>query len=131
MAARSHSLLVYYDGDCNLCHAAAENWRKLDWFQRVHFVSFRALDPAELPAPLSELDSQMHAVRAADGVKFVGIAAVQAVFARIPVYMPLAPLVWLFRRVGLGQPAYMFIAKRRMRWFGRRAPHCARCRDTH
>ncbi len=107
-------LYVFYDGECPLCLQTAQWLRRLDWQRRLVWVSFRApgvvtrfgLDPARAEARLQVQ---------ADGRTLEGIAAVEAIAARLPALWPLWPWLVLARWAGLGQRLYDWVARHRWR----------------
>ncbi|MDT8898680.1 DUF393 domain-containing protein [Thermanaerothrix sp. 4228-RoL] len=119
------SLYVFYDGACSLCTRIARLLQKLDWRRRLVLLSFRApgviatygLDPARAEARLQ--------VQVA-GRTLEGIAAVEAVAARLPLLWPLWPWIVLVRRLGIGDPIYDWVARHRWVW-GRRSTCAGTC----
>ena len=59
------------------------------------------------------LERRMHAVVLATGQVVSGFGAVRALARTLPLLWPLRPLVWLTDAVGLGEPAYDWLAARR------------------
>ncbi|WP_299030353.1 thiol-disulfide oxidoreductase DCC family protein [uncultured Thermanaerothrix sp.] len=111
-------LYVFYDGECPLCTHTARWLQRLDWQRRLVVLSFRApgvvtrygLDPVRAEARLQAQIS---------GRTLEGIAAVEAIMARLPVLWLLWPWVALARRLGIGQWLYDWVARRRWHWGAR------------
>jgi predicted DCC family thiol-disulfide oxidoreductase YuxK len=60
-----------------------------------------------------EVESRIYSLDSKTGHAFSGIHTVLQIFLRIPAYWLMVPFVWVSIRLGLGQPVYDWIAKRR------------------
>jgi predicted DCC family thiol-disulfide oxidoreductase YuxK len=106
---------LFYDGWCPFCSGTVGLIRRLDVLGLIVARSFREsevverfrLDPARAEARL-----QAQAEPAGGVVE--GVDALRLVASRIPALWPLVPVLWIASRVGLGRPAYDFIAARRL-----------------
>lgn len=110
---QNRRVTVFYDGWCPFCRKSVETARKLDWFSLLTFVSFR--DPGVIEryglSP-EKVEQRLHST--ADGRHFRdGIDGIIQMSSRLPLLWPLVPLMWIARRIGMGQKAYDFIASRR------------------
>ena len=112
---------MLYDGDCGFCRAVRRCLAALDVTNRVRWQPFQSL--AEPPEGLAWDDLERSAyLRAADGRLFEGFYAFRALTVRLPLLMPLAPLMWLPGMGALGSRVYRRVADNRGRiGFGRRA----------
>lgn len=107
-------LTVYYDGWCPICTATAERLRSLDWLGRLRLRSMREPGAAEeAGVPADALAARLHVRDDRTGRTREGIWAVAELAARLPLLMPLWPLVTLSGWLGVGQWAYDQIARRR------------------
>lgn len=105
---------VYYDSWCPICTAARRRVERLDWLGLIRFQSTR--DPAATAAlgvTAEQLEERMHARHLHNGKVVDGIWALVAVFARVPLLMPLWPLVTGVAYLGFGQALYDWVARRR------------------
>lgn len=113
--AKAH---VLFDGDCAFCRKSVDLLRKLDWNRRLDFVNVRDAEhpllanPAVGQAPLLE---QMH-VLTPDGARLhQGFGAFRWLAWRLPLFWPVAPLLYLPGVPALGQKLYLWIARNRFR----------------
>ena len=117
--------LLFYDGDCGLCHRSVRFVAAADRAGRFRFAplggeTFRALVPADARAPLP--DSIV--VRRADGALLARSEATLHVLRRLGGrWRALAAALALVPR-GLRDAGYDFVARRRARWFARPADAC-------
>lgn len=120
-------VVVLYDGWCGLCRAAVRRLASLDRRGRLSLVSFRSpgvlarygIDPGRAERRM--------VAWVPPGRVLEGIDAVRAVAAAVPALWPLRPVLWLAAAVGLGQPLYDAVAKRR---FVLGSPACGGSRCT-
>lgn len=107
-------LEIYYDGWCPVCTATARRLGRLDWLGRLTFRSIRdeAAVRASGIAP-AELERRMYARSPVTGKTAGGIDAIAAIAARLPLLMPLWPLLRLSSLIGVGQRVYDWVASRR------------------
>lgn len=106
-------LTVYYDGWCPLCVGAKQRIRTWDWLGLMRFVSIRAPGAtAHLGVDPALLAQRMYA-QTAGGRTVNGIGAIAAIALRVPILLPLWPLLTLSRLLGIGQWLYDQIASRR------------------
>ncbi|MBN2910419.1 DUF393 domain-containing protein [Polycladomyces sp. WAk] len=108
-----HRVTVFYDGWCPFCRQSVTTARKLDWFSLLTFVSFREPGVIERYGLSAEkVEKRLHST--ADGRHFRdGIDGIIQMSSRLPLLWPLVPLMWIARRIGMGQKVYDFIASRR------------------
>jgi predicted DCC family thiol-disulfide oxidoreductase YuxK len=101
-------LVVVWDDSCSFCSGWVRWFRRLDWRD--------ALDLRALSGPLPEgvnrhaATEAMHVVLP-DGSIRAGYAAVVAIARRLPLTMPLAPILWLLSWPG--DRVYRRVAARR------------------
>lgn len=115
--------VVLFDGGCNLCHGSVRFVARRDPRGRFRFaalqseVARRLLErvgaPADLPAAVDSL------VLVQDGRWHVRSDAALRIAARLRAPWPLLSALRIVPRP-LRDAAYAFVARRRLRWFGRR-----------
>jgi antimicrobial peptide system SdpB family protein len=106
---------LFYDGWCPFCQRTVGLIGRLDPLRLIEPRSFRqpdvlerfGLDPARAEARLQARDRRT-------GRPVEGIDALRLVASRLPPLWPLWPVLWIASLVGLGQPAYDFVAARRL-----------------
>lgn len=106
---------VYFDGWCPVCTGFRDRIGRLDWLGQITFRSMR--DPgvaAETGVPAEELARRMYARDPQSGQLWAGVDAFAAVAARVPLLVPLWPLIRLSSVLGLGQRLYDYVAARRV-----------------
>ena len=107
-------LTVYYDGWCPVCTSTAERLRRLDWLGRLDLRSMREPGVPEAAGVSPErLAARLHVRDARTGRTREGIWAAVELAARLPLLIPLWPLLALSGWLGVGQWAYDQIARRR------------------
>ena len=105
---------MLYDGECGFCRATRSCLAALDVTRRVRWLPFQSL--SEPPPGLAWDDLERAAyLRAADGRLFEGYYAFRALTVRMPLLMPLAPLMWLPGMGWLGSRVYRWVAENRRR----------------
>jgi predicted DCC family thiol-disulfide oxidoreductase YuxK len=107
---------VVYDGHCRLCAGSVEKMRRWPAADRLDFLPLQ--DPAAkalLPGKSdAELQGQMHVVE--DGVASAGADGWFRLMRVAP--LRLRWLAWITPRF-VARPVYAWIARNRIRWFGR------------
>jgi predicted DCC family thiol-disulfide oxidoreductase YuxK len=114
-AARQKQALVLYDGQCQFCQRSVAVLLRLDWLGRLTFQDAR--DESRLPKtdpPLSStrLMEEMHLVTP-EGHVLHGFGCFRWIAWRLPLLIPLAPVMYLPGIPELGQRIYLWIAKNR------------------
>jgi predicted DCC family thiol-disulfide oxidoreductase YuxK len=108
------SLLVFYDGYCPLCRNSKKAIEKADWLSKIDFLSFRDPDVMETYGLYGKNpEERMIGIRLGDRETYEGIETILQIVARVPLYWVFVPFLFIAVKIGLGQPAYDFIAKRR------------------
>jgi predicted DCC family thiol-disulfide oxidoreductase YuxK len=106
---------VLYDGDCALCRRSVALLRRLDWLDRLTYVSARdrtqpvLQQPPVAGAPLLE---EMH-VLTPKGRLHHGFGAFRWLAWRVPALWLVAPLLYIPGMPWLGQRAYLWVARNR------------------
>lgn len=129
----SRKLLVLFDGMCPFCQASVRVLKRLDWLGWLECRSFR--EPEHVPRlnpPLDPeaMEAEMHAV-SHDGRKVrKGFQAFRMISWRLPLLVPIAPLLY-FPGVGwIGQKAYLWVARNRFNLIPCKDGVCALPRGT-
>jgi predicted DCC family thiol-disulfide oxidoreductase YuxK len=109
---------VIYDGQCPLCQRSVHILRKLDWLGKLRFHD--AHDTAHLPQCAEPLEPQrlleeMHVVPSRGRKAYAGFRAFRWMAWRLPVTMPLAPLLYLPGVPWVGHRIYLWVAKNRLK----------------
>jgi predicted DCC family thiol-disulfide oxidoreductase YuxK len=108
---------VLYDGDCALCRKSVSLLQRLDWLQRLKYLSVRnqAQIPDDARLRPERLLQEMHLVTPDRARVYHGFAAFRWLAWRLPLLMPLAPLLYLPGVPWLGQRLYLWVARNRFR----------------
>lgn len=90
----THKLDVFFDGNCVLCNAEIEMYRKKDKLQKIRWVDISSpyFDAHKLGLNAVEVKRHMHA-QSVDGERFVGVDAFVQIWKNIPGYEPLIAIV--------------------------------------
>lgn len=111
-------LLVLFDGLCPFCHASIRLLKRLDWFGWLECRSFR--DPENVPElhptlSFEAMEKEMHAVSQCGKKVGKGFMAFRMIAWRLPLVVPLAPLLYLPGVGWIGQKVYLWIARNRFK----------------
>jgi len=124
----SGTLILLYDGQCNLCLRSVETLRGLPMAADVKMVSLQEADLDEIspnrPLTRDQLLAQLHLVDPGSGDIYAGADAVVRVLRTVP---QLAWIERIYRLPGLRPVAgfmYRQIARHRYRLFGRKEEDC-------
>jgi predicted DCC family thiol-disulfide oxidoreductase YuxK len=108
--------VVLFDGMCPLCQHAVRILKRLDWLKRLHYQDCRDTDhwpKAAVPLKLEALLAEMHVVTPNRKRALAGYRALRWMAWRLPLLMPLAPLLYVPGVPWLGNKAYLWLAKNR------------------
>jgi predicted DCC family thiol-disulfide oxidoreductase YuxK len=114
--ARADQSVVLYDDECGFCRRSVAHLRRLDWRHKLHFQSAR--DGEHLTAGAAPLDQQrlleeMHVVTPDRTRAHAGFEALRWIAWRLPLTMPLAPLLYVPGVRWLGDKVYRWVARNR------------------
>lgn len=117
LALRRGWIELLYDGSCPLCRRTVRLLASLDLLERLKFVEFRGLDleaynrSHALKLTRSNLEGQMHVI--SQGRVFVGFYSYQRIALELPLFWPVAPLLFLPGLPLLGAVFYDYVARNR------------------
>ena len=115
------SCVLYYDGDCGLCNWVVRSLSRLDRSRVVTWTPYQSLEQPPGGLTWSDLDSSAY-LETESGRLHEGFYAFRALTIRLPLLLPLAPIMWM-PGVGLaGVPVYRWVARHRRRFFPCRVP---------
>ena len=104
----------YYDGNCTFCTRSVAALSRSNWRGGVEWVAFQSL--AVPPAGLTWSDLEQAAyLDTGDGKLRQGFFAFRKLSLRLPLLLPLAPILWFPGMGLLGAPVYRWIARNRYR----------------
>lgn len=108
------SLLVFYDGYCPLCRGSKKAIEKADWLNKIGFLSFREEGViSQYHLHNRQPEERIYSIRLHGQQHYEGIQTLLQIAKRVPLYWIFVPFLYLALKIGLGQPAYDFIAKKR------------------
>ena len=108
--------VVLYDGMCPLCQRGVRVLKRLDWLGKLHFQDCRDTDhwpPSAVPLSLKDLLTEMRLVTPDRQRAPAGYRAFRWMAWRIPLLMPLAPLMYFPGVPWVGNKVYLWVAKNR------------------
>lgn len=109
--------IVLYDGDCPFCRRSVAILKRLDWLGRLHFQSARDVEnlpPSHVPLDQKRMLDEMHVLTPDRQHAYAGYSAFRWIAWRLPLGIPVAPLLYLPGVPWLGNRVYLWIAKNRM-----------------
>ena len=110
--------VLYYDGDCNMCSAAARWAARLDVSGRLELRGGLDDEARSRGITDEDLDRAMHLV-CPDGETVSGFHALRRVMLRLPLTWLLVPLAWAPGAAFVGERVYRRVARRRKASCGR------------
>ncbi len=112
--AQISPIIVLYDGWCPFCNKSIQTFKKLDWRDRVSFTSFREPGIAkQFGVEVASLEKRIHSVQRSTNTVEEGINSINRICKNVPLLWFLVPMLSFSSMIGLGQPVYDWIAKRR------------------
>lgn len=109
--------IVLYDGDCPFCRRSVALLKRLDWLGRLHFQSARDVEhlpPSEVPLDSKRLLDEMHVLTPDRRRAYAGYRAFRWIAWRLPLTVPVAPLLYIPGVPWVGNRAYLWVARNRM-----------------
>jgi predicted DCC family thiol-disulfide oxidoreductase YuxK len=112
---------VIFDGECQFCSSSIEILRKLNFRDRLRFVSLHDASIAnDFPDLTFEQMMKEMWVASDDGRRFGGADALRYLSRRLPSLYPLAPFFHLPGTMPFWRFLYKFVAKNRYRIAGKK-----------
>ncbi|WP_067932575.1 thiol-disulfide oxidoreductase DCC family protein [Alicyclobacillus kakegawensis] len=111
---REPTLIVFYDGWCELCRRTVRWTRRWDWLGRITFANLR--DGAVVAAyglDASRAAAAVHAYQPDRHQWYAGAQAMLELAKRVPVYWPFALVLAIGIRLGVAAPLYDWVARSR------------------
>ncbi len=108
--------VVLYDGDCRFCRKSVALLKRLDWFGRLAYHSARevtTIPPSEVPFDPAKLLEEMHLLTPDRKTAHAGYAAFRWIAWRLPLTIPITPLLYVPGVAWLGNRLYRWVAKHR------------------
>lgn len=108
--------IVLFDGDCPFCRLGVRIVGRLDWLNRLHVQNVR--DEANLPPeaaaiPVKARLDEMHLLTPDRKHSPAGFAAFRWMAWRLPLTLPIAPLLYLPGVPWVGNRVYRWVARNR------------------
>ena len=112
--------MIIWDGECNFCRQQVLRLRKLDWSDRLTFLSLHDPRVAQRYPQLTheQLMAEMWVVTP-DGQKFGGADALRQLSRTLPALWPIAPLLHIPLTMPVWRALYRWIARNRYRLAGK------------
>ena len=123
---RKRNWVLYYDGECGFCTWWVRLLAWLDFFRVVAWIDFRGLSAPPAGLSWEDLDAAAYLevkhpssspdTMGEDDIRlYRGFYAFRMLTLRLPMLLPLAPLLWLPGMNRLGEAAYAWVAANRYR----------------
>ncbi len=118
MNAAIHPATVLFDGDCAFCQKSISILKKLDWFHRLSYQSFR--ETSSIPHHSVQLDEeklveQMHVLTPEGDRAFAGFKAFRWMAGRLPALWLTVPFLYIPGVPYIGQKLYLWVARNRFK----------------
>ncbi len=110
--------VLYYDGNCDMCSAAARWASRLDLWRRLELRGGLDDEARSRGIDDEDLDRAMHLV-CPNGETVSGFHALRRVMLRLPLTWLLVPLAWAPGAAFVGERVYRWVARRRKALCGR------------
>ncbi|KON86662.1 hypothetical protein AF332_07550 [Sporosarcina globispora] len=106
--------IALYDGTCSLCKETKRIFEKLDWLNKVEWISLQEYEKTSNPISISRQDlrKELHIITSCGDVK-KGYFAVRRLLILFPVSFIFSILFYLPFIPQIGNPLYQWIAKNR------------------
>jgi predicted DCC family thiol-disulfide oxidoreductase YuxK len=106
--------IALYDGTCSLCKETKKIFKKLDWLNRVEWISLQEYEkrPGSFSFSRQDLRRELHIITPSGSVK-KGYSAIRRLLFLFPASFLMSLLLYLPLTPMLGDPIYKWIAKNR------------------
>ncbi len=108
--------VVLFDGMCPLCQRGVRILKRLDWFKCLHCQDCRdkaRWPPCAEPLDMERLLEEMHAVVPNRSRAIAGYKAFRWMAWRLPLAVPIAPLLYIPGVPWIGNKMYLWVARNR------------------
>ena len=110
-----------YDADCGMCASTVRFLRRLDWRNRISWISAQSLDTPPPSLSWEDLDRSAY-LETPTGDLHEGFFAIRKLLLRLPITAPIGALMLIPGVRLAGVPAYRWVARNRYRLSGCKAP---------
>lgn len=105
-------LIILYDNYCPMCTKFVRLVSKLDWLDLIELKQLRNLDDLNKPTDV-DLNLALKQMASYNGEWNYGYISIFLIFARLPLFWILFPILFLLKISGIGQFIYMELAVKR------------------
>ena len=106
-----------YDADCGMCASTVRLLRRLDWRDRISWVSAQSLDTPPPGLSWEDLERSGY-LKTPAGELHEGFFAIRGLLLRLPMAAPIGALMLIPGIDRIGVPAYRCVAHNRYRLSG-------------
>ncbi|RHW40824.1 DUF393 domain-containing protein [Neobacillus notoginsengisoli] len=112
--------VALYDGDCLLCQRSKVKSQKLDWLEKVNWLSLQEYErEGRKPSfEAADLRRELHLLDDCGRV-YKGFYAMRKLLLQFPLTIIPALLLYVPFASFIGAPVYRWIAKNRFKWMGK------------
>ncbi|WP_028784979.1 thiol-disulfide oxidoreductase DCC family protein [Thalassobacillus devorans] len=112
--------IVFYDAQCPLCFNLKRVLRKLDWFNKIKWISVQEAERSEGFRYLDGKDvyDEIY-MKTSDGRLLAGFYTIRRLLVSLPLTFYAGLLMYLPFVSRFGSPLYKWVSKNRYDWFGR------------
>ncbi|MBG9445924.1 hypothetical protein ABE67_02885 [Cytobacillus firmus] len=109
--------IALYDGTCSLCKETKRILKKLDWLNKVEWISLQEYEkePGSISFSRHDLRRELHIITPSGSVK-KGYYAVRRLLFLFPASFFISILLYVPFTAILGDPVYKWIAKNRQKF---------------
>lgn len=113
--------IALYDGTCSLCKETKRIFNKLDWLNKVEWISLQEYEKMQGSLSFSrhDLRRELHIITPAGSVE-KGYSAVRRLLLLFPATFLISTLLYIPFTALLGDPVYKWIAKNRHKFLKRK-----------
>ena len=107
-----HQWTFYYDGNCSFCTGGVAGLSRLDFFRQVRWMPFQSLEEPPRGLSWEHLNCAAYLDTGRDQL-YEGFYSLRMLTLRLPLLVPLAPVLWAPGVNLLGPAVYRWIARNR------------------
>lgn len=113
MKLEKYKIAVFYDNWCPLCIKVKKRIQRIDVFNLIEFTGIRNNKTITINIPIKESTERMHIITLRNNKITSGSEAFTKIALRIPILIPLFPILKVMNFLGFGPKFYDFISKNR------------------